>query len=505
MPRNVETHWVRSFKGYTDSFLPGESSVMTDDLNNVKTRFGRIFGRGGMTKWNSVSTASSAAIIGLFNYRRAAGTHRMVRLLPTAVEEYTSGWNVITGTALTGTTTSQPHSTIIDDTLIFTNGVDLPRKYSGTGNTSSIAAGSSPFAKGCISYLGFLFLTNVSDDGTFTDVFDGHRIARYSDDWDADWSLCANNEITLDETPGAWVASVVLGRNLYGIKTDGIVQIRFTGGQLRFQQELLTSDVGCVAPLSVAKSGNGGAFFLGTDGVIYLLTDQGIKPVSTDRLWNTLPTTFSLARLKWARGVVDSEDDTYYLFYDRTGLGTQLLDSYVSYNYLTGEIQKGTLGASVIACSEFKPTDQEAEAILLSTTTLVEEFDSGSDDDGAALTRTWTTGWQPMGRELSRLHGVRVLARKSGNARIKIDIATNYDPTFQFPQVFSLKGGAASDTRAEITYHIPPQLCEVANVRIRLYHDTATATSEIQAVGLEVSPSQFPGFMADRGQANKTL
>lgn len=507
MARNAQTKWLTGFKGYSDSVVPGELTTLTDNLNNVKVKHGHIYGRGGMTKWNSISAASSADIIGLFNYRLASGTHRACRLLPTAFEEFSSGaWNVRTGTALTGTATSQPQATIIDDTLVFVNGVDRPRKYTGSGNTAVIASSTSPYSKGCIAFMGFLFLTNVSENGTFTDVFDGHRIGRYSDDWDTDWTECAGNEITLDETPGAWIASAVIGRSLFALKTDGVVQLRFQGGPVRFQQDLVNADVGCVAPLSVAMAGDSAAFFLGTDGIIYMLTAQSINPVSTEQLWNTLPTTLSLARLKWARGFVDSEDDTYYLFYDRTGLSNQLLNSYVSYNYKTGEILKGTLGKNIIACTAFKPTDQEAEASLISTATLVEEFDLGADDDGSALTRTWTTGWHKVPEaETAFLHGVRLITRKSRNARVRIDIATNFDSTFKFPQIFSLQGGVPADDRVDITYHIPPQLCEVINIRLRLYHDSATATSEVQAVGVEVTPVSSVGYMPDRRQINRQL
>jgi len=506
MPRRAQTRWLKNFQGYSDSIVPGGGLTTTSDLLNVKTRFGHVFGRGGMTKWNGISTSSGTDIIGLFNYRLASGTHRATRMLPAAFQEFSSGaWNAATGTALTGTQTSQPQYTIIDDTLIFTNGVDLPRKYTGTGNSSSIASGTSPYGKGVVNYLGFLFIFNVSDSGTFTDVVDGHRMGRYSDDWDNNWTGCDGNSITLDETPGAWNAAVVLGRNLYCLKTDGIVQVRFVGGALRFNQELMGADVGCVAPLSLAQVGDTMALFLGTDGVIYTISAQGIAPVTHETLWNTLPTTLSLARLKWARGVVDSEEDTYYLFYDRTGLSNQLLDSYVSYNYRTREVQKGTLGTNIIATCEFKPTDQQAEAILVSTPTLVEEFDSGADDDGVAITRRWTTGWQTLESSTAYLHGVRLVARKSRNARVKIDVATNFDPTYQFTQVFSLQGGSPSDELVDITYHIPPQRCENVKVRVRFYADSATAGMEMQALGLEVSDSQPTGDMPDRGQINRKL
>ena len=69
---------------------------------------------------------------------------------------------------------------------------------------------------------------------------------------------------------------------------------------------------------------------------------------------------------------MDSDETTYYLFYDRTSLTGQFLDSYVAYNYRTGEVFSGTLGLQVIAAEAFKSDEHASEALLLSTNTLVE-------------------------------------------------------------------------------------------------------------------------------------
>ena len=246
--------------------------------------------------------------------------------------------------------------TIIDDTLVFTSeGLNRPRKVT-TGNSSDIASSAAPYCKSIIAYLGFLFAINISDSGAFTDVFDGHRTGRYADDWDtaAAWSPCDLNEIVLDETPGPWVNSVVIGRNMFALKSDGVIGVRWIGGQQKFQQDGIKADVGIVAPLSLGIVGSDpgcapAAFFLGTDGIIYQISEQGVKAVSYDNLSDLIPNTSSLAKLKYARGLVDSEDDTYYLFYDRTGLSNMLLDSYVSFNYRTGEWSKGTLHNLLLA------------------------------------------------------------------------------------------------------------------------------------------------------------
>jgi hypothetical protein len=488
--------------GYSDIVNPGDNPKLSSDLLNVHCRFGRIIGRGGMTKFGAISTASSAAIIGLFDYRQADGSHELVRMLPTALEHYTGGvWAVVTGTALTGSATTRPQYTIIDDYLVFTNeGEDLPRKFNASGNSAPIASSLSPYGRGLIAYYGYLFIFNVSDDGTFTDVVDGPRIGRFSDDWDNDWAACAGNEITLDETPGSWLSSLVVAKAQVALKSDGAVRVRWVGGNQIFTQELIPGAEGIVAPLSSAgTTDNAMGFYLGNDGIIYQVTEQSVQPISYESLFELIPNTASLNKLKYARGLIDSKADSYVLFYDRTGLSNQLLDSYVEYNYRTKEWVKGALGPQVIACASYKPTDQAAEVKLVSTTTLVEEFDSSAtDDDGTAISRYWTSGWQQIAEE-GWLSGVRIVCKKNKAARIRVSVALNFEDTFKYPQWFWLKGGSVNDDHVELTYRLAPQLVEWVNVKIQFMHDSTAAETSMRRTGFEVIPLLKTGEIADRG------
>lgn len=497
-----KTTWIDRFHGYSDIVNPGDNPKLSSDLLNVHARFGRIIGRGGMTKFNAISAAASAAIIGLFDYRQADGTHEIVRMLPTALEHYTAGaWAVVTGTALTGTVTTRPQYTVIDDYLVFTNeGEDLPRKFNASGNSAPIASSLSPFGKGLNSYFGYLFIYNVSDDGTFADVVDGHRIGRFSDDWDSDWAACEGNEITLDETPGSWVSSLVVGKSLAALKSDGAVRVRWVGGNVIFTQELIPGAEGIVSPLSAAgTTDNAMGFYLGTDGIIYMITEQGAQAISYESLFELIPDTASLSKLKYARGLVDSKADSYVLFYDRTGLSNQLLDSYVEFNYRTKEWVKGNLGPSIISCASYKSTDQAAEKKLVSTVTLVEEFDSTAvDDDGTAISRYWTSGWQQIAEE-GWLHGLRIVCKKNKAARIKVSVACDFEDTFKYPQWFWLKGGAVGDDSVELTYRIAPVFVEWVNVKIQFLHDSTDAATQMRRVGFEITPLLRTGEKADRG------
>jgi hypothetical protein len=294
-----------------------------------------------------------------------------------------------------------------------------------------------------------------------------------------------------------------VGRNLYALKSDGVIKVKWIGGSQKFQQDGIPSDVGIVAPLSVGIVGldpgtSAGAFFLGTDGIIYQISPDQVKPVSYETLFEVLPNTASLSKLKYARGVIDSEDDTYYLFYDRTGLSNQLLDSYVSFNYRTGEFSKGRL-PQLIATTAFKDTDQSAESILVSTTTLVRNFDDTSkDDDGTAVSRYWTSGWQKMAEE-GWLHRVRLVFSRSNGAKIGVSIAEGYGEDFGDEQILSLAGDKASQTNVEVVSKMgSPRVVEWVNVKVRMIHTAASATTRLEKIGFETSSILATGEKLDK-------
>lgn len=506
--RNARTLWVQDFNGLHDEAFPGAQPTITPDLRNVKFRFGQVLGRGGLTKYRSISTASATTpIIGLFSYRKVAGTNYLVRMTPTALHVLNTGtdvWDVVTGTALTGTSTTRPQYTLIDDTLVFTNeGEDLPRKYTASGNSANIASGTSPYAKAVEAYVGFLMLGNVSTDGTFTDVVDGHRIIRFSDDWDNSWTACDGNEITLDETPGNLLAMKVLGRDLICYKDDGLVKLTWVGGNLKFTQSKIPFALGCASPLSVQSVGELGHIFLGTDGALYMVSTNGVHQLGKGNLNQTLPTTFSLAKLKYARAMVDEEEGVYCLFYDRTGLAGQALDSYVSYNYRTQEFSKGRVGYTLYACEAHKPLSTSEVDLVIAGTDLVKEFDAGANDDGTNVERYVTTGWQSLS-EQGKFLGARIAIKKSGTGRIKVSVARDMEQSFKFEQTFSLKGNLSGDAYCDLHYRVPPIPGEWFNVKVRFFHDAATTTTALQRVGLEILPTAGVAARAGReGEGSK--
>ena len=146
---------------------------------------------------------------------------------------------------------------------------------------------------------------------------------------------------------------------------------------------------------------------------------------------------------------------------------------------------KGRLGLQVVAAEGYRPTKSSREVALLSTNTLIEEFDAQAiDDDGTRISRYWTTGWQKLGGgEEGWFTGALILMKRSKRGRIKISVAIDFDETFQFAQQSAISSGDPADENVEIVYSPPAVKGEWFNVKIELFHPTTTTETEVLRVG----------------------
>jgi len=294
---------------------------------------------------------------------------------------------------------------------------------------------------------------------------------------------------------------------MWCFKSDGVVKITFTPGSAltpRFQHLLIPGAKGIISPLALWTVGTAEAYYLGTDAVIYKVTDNGIEPLSHLMLSKLLSDTYSLDKLQYVRGMVDPQRNCGYFFYDRTGLNNQLLNSYIGYNYYTKEFFPGQLGVSINAAVDFKATDRAAQQLVLASPTLVENFDgSAINDDSVVINRYWTSNWQKL-KEEGWFHGCKIIAKRAIGVRLKVTFALDGEEDFVFARYLTLDGGSPSDTIVTLDATIPPLLAEMVNVRIDIYHDVTTSLSVIQKVGLLVRPLNAIDERPNRGIASNS-
>jgi hypothetical protein len=520
-----QIQWLQDIKGLNDTVAPGQQKQVglgissaaqeTADLLNSKVRFGNVYGRNGLYNYGQAAASSTSPIIGLLNYKRApAGTNnQLLRLTPSKLELFNgiSTWSDKTGVALNGLSTSRPDYTIQNDILIYTmEGQSRPQGY-GTNSavavnytTGTTLGGTPPFAKCVTSYMQFVLLGNISADGSYTDLVDGWRTIEYSGDPFFTWTNCNGNTIDLYQTPGGLLRMLPLGRVCMCYKTDGVIALTWVGTAVKFTQELVPGSVGIAGPRTLGDLGNFGHAYLGTNGIIYHVQQGRIDAVSHEKLSSTLPPALSLQRFRYARAMVLPTQDLYVIFYDRTGLSGQFLDSYVTWNYRTGEFGKGELGQQVIDAQMFKPVDDGSEVGLVSGNTKVWEYDSDNnhqDDDGVRINRYWTTGWQKFGGEEGWFMGVSLIMRKSSRGRVKIAVARNFSLNYEFEDNFTLKAIDPDPLteRVQVDFRLAsPIRGQWFNVKVAFYHDDNNAVTELYRVGFMGKPTQKVPLSIDR-------
>ena len=349
--------------------------------------------------------------------------------------------------------------------------------------------GTPPYAKVIGTDLGFLFLANISDDGTFTDLDNGFRLIRYSADWNSDWTFCDGNQIELNATGGEIRAMCPFGRAQIWGKSDGLVATRFVGGAVRFTQERIPFDKGIAAPLSMQVIGEAGCIFLATDMELYITNGNVVKPLPPN-VNKILQEDLLVANAKISVGVVHPDNETYSLFYNRTG-GTWL-DGRIMFNYRTGEFAHRKYAGHAFVRVMSVRLDQDNPNILLgSTTDLVFQIDKGTDDDGTAVTRRYDTDWQDMEVAGDKtFYGASLTFKRKKDVRIKISVAQDFEQDFRFERTYDLKGLHPDRDTVRINYEVPSPIKGTHfNVRVRIFHDGSTNVGEMRQLDMLYEPT----------------
>lgn len=473
---------IIGFAGLNDWLVPGANPRQTRFLNNVLVSKGRVFGRGGIDKFRSISTASATTpIIKLMPWVEPSLATSMLRMTPTKVHKLNTGtdvWDDVTGTDLTGDSATIPQSVNHKGVLVFTNdGNDRPRKYTGTGNTAELG-GTPPFGIAIADYYGFLLFGNVSDDGI---TFIKTQI-RYSSDYDVDWTQCNGNEINLNETPGEILAMMRLARSLPVYKSDTVMLVRFTGtAPVRFTQEEYPLHKGILAIRSLRDVAEKGQIFLATDLELYNNQGASIVPLPSN-VQRKLSETMDPAKARLAIGVTVYEEETYHLFYPTVASTWNV--GRISVNYRTHEFSHGSYaGHEFIDAVAFKFSKNAVAQMIAATSTLVYELETTSgSDDGTAVERYYETDWNPGGSATpSPFRGARFIFKRARGARVRISMAIDFRESFFYEESFDLRGTPGEES--VVIDYIPPQTVECVwlNVKIRFFHDSTTK-GELRAV-----------------------
>ena len=489
------------FQGLNKLYRPGDAPKWTSSLEGVEVKDGRIIGQFGTAKWNSFTTVETdVPIVGLFPFIEHDLTTTVVRMTPLGLKKWTgTTWSDITGTALTGTSAVKPQWTLMQNNLIFTNeGVDQPRKWTGTGNTA-VLGGTPPYCKALADYRDWLILGNISDDATFTDITDGYRTIKFSDQWDTTWAACDTNTIVINETPGDIVWMGKSGEFLLIGKNDGIVALRFLStGATRFTKVKLSFDKGIIAPLSVKAINQDAYIFLATDLQLYTMMGTEVKMLPRN-VSGILQDTLTATNAFKAVGEIDPYRGVYHLFYNRTG-GTWN-DGRISFNYLTGEFYHRAYSGHAFTRNLIVKLSGVTDPVLLgSTTDLVYQLDSGTDDDGTKVSRYYDLDWATYGIPGEKyLMGCDFYMTRKAGVNVSVACARDFDSNFQQAQPLSSYGREVDTGNTLLSYRLPsPLYGNYFKIRFTFTHTGATNVGEVW----NITPVILPVGHMNREQVN---
>lgn len=488
MPGLIHTVPGVRFGGLDERMNLGTSMQLTTSLDNVIVRNGNVFGRQGIATWDGISSAAGQTIIGLMQFHRAGtADNQLLRMRTTGVDQWNSGthaWDDVTGSALAGDTTVRPQwDTMTNNNfLVFTNeGKDRPRKWTGSG-TTAVLTGTPPYCKSLCNYIGYLMLGNISSDGvTFSPIN-----IQYSPTPDSSWSLCNNNILIMDETPGEIIAMKSIGRQMLVYKTDAIIWLNFVGSTTVFNRIRLQFSLGLLAPLSLQAIGETGHIFLATDQNLYYTNGTSVTPLPL-KVQRSLQ-AMSPSASKNAVGYVDQEHETYHLLYQRSG--STWNDGRLSYNYRTGECYRSLYPVEFTRALGYKQNLSTANALVSSSTTLVYQQESGTDDNGTRVSRYYDVDWNQYEIPGSKhFVGSDFVFTRAKNCSVRISVAADHSKVFQYPRVYSLKSNFASDENVRIAYEVPSPIYGTwFKLRIEFLHYDSTNVVEMK----ECSPRFIP-------------
>ncbi len=269
----------------------GVDDSESTDLQNIDfNKFGSILKRSGYSPLNTTALQASPAIDSLHWYEATVSGAQVRYAMVTAgtniyqMNSLDGTWNNITGNvSLTAGNHADTENWLNE--AYFTNGLNVPVKWTGTGNATTVPQPVNVTKPKYIrQFNNYMFIGNVFVSG----VLQSSRI--YWSDLRTTSSWTATQFIDISKDDGQQITGlrvlsdrlvVFKERSIYNVFFSGDVDIPFIlpgGGKSN-------SPVGCVAPFSIQEIENG-LIFLSLDGFYYYDGNNAYKV--SDRINATL-------------------------------------------------------------------------------------------------------------------------------------------------------------------------------------------------------------------------
>ena len=254
--------------------LPDESS----DLQNIDfDKFGSFLNRNGYTQLNTSAFNSGATWNGLHWYEQVDGTQFLMGTCGNKLakmDDLDGTWDDITG-SLTFTAGDSNFTSFrtFKNTVVGTNNVDVPFKWTGAGNGATLTVPSGlTKAKFIEIFQGFTILAHVTVSAT------DHKSRGYFSTINTIETWASADFVDISPDDGQDITGLhILGEELVIFKDRSIYKALFTGDRdIPFIVRKTRSEVGCAAGHSIQEVKNG-LVFRAEDGLYYFDGNSSFK------------------------------------------------------------------------------------------------------------------------------------------------------------------------------------------------------------------------------------
>jgi hypothetical protein len=287
-----------------------------------------------------LGSATKRRCVGAWQYIDGNGDIALILAYPDRIYAYYPGDTSpteITGSAITlsGTITDYfdasywvDTSTGYDPWIVFSNGVDAPFYWDGTGDCA-LLGGSPPIGKYVSSFSGHLFISNVVSGGTDYVQRDSRSDVDDAETWGG--GFAGTND--LRQSDGAITGSVSFGDLRFVFKEKNATICRATGYEPPLLYEQDEIPIGCIAPKTLIKVWRHDyAFFMGNDLNFYVVAKDGSYKAVGDNVKDRLRDWTNDSKLRYSFAVYFPGIDHVLVGLPSTEHATDFCDKFLAFD-----------------------------------------------------------------------------------------------------------------------------------------------------------------------------
>lgn len=485
---------MTEFHGLGDPFRFGIDPTVTRTMVNMSPRYGRLLPRNGYT---ALGTAQAGRTIGLFEMQLHDFNAIPIRMDLTDIFKWDPAgldWTSIRGSVVLETV---PTEDIADFAMygnilyVITPNEKLIRWNSADASITQNTA--TPNAGRIEAFEGFLFLGQAAIDNAAGTAKGSQRLRYESTNVDGTWDT--TKTILINQTPGMINKMKTFGRTMFVYKNDGIVAVRFIGGDTVFQVDNLNAPVGLLAPNSLANIPGLGQIFLATDRKLYLNSGQ-VQQIRSS-INNTIAEQFNVAFLPNCVAVVDPTNSLYQLFYPSGS--NSFLNKRLDFNYISGDFNIHDYPTGQFVRAAYANTSNGLGNVNLKKLIAAQvdkktyDVDTGTTDDGAAIAHSWNSDWQDFGftgeKYLSRID---ITLKEDARSHIEVATRADFEREYQQSREYGISS-MKTDGDITISHRIRPTLGKWHDLRLRFRAAGTPGNIELKRIDWFYTPVRAGG------------